>query len=108
MDVQPILRVVETRRYWINRKLVVLSLGKKTFDIAEAVIEIINAYAKAKQASFAGFINTCEELRDISKQKHDINRLIIKWTTLQRILLSHFGNRHAHDRVIFGLFACGL
>lgn len=71
VDVQPILRVVETRRYWINRKLVVLSLGKKTFDIAEAVIEIINAYAKAKQASFAGFIKTCEKLRDISKQKHD-------------------------------------
>jgi len=35
VDAQPILRVVETRRYWINRKLVVLSLGKKTFDIAE-------------------------------------------------------------------------
>jgi hypothetical protein len=71
VDAQPILRVVETRRYWINRKLVVLSLGKKTFDIAEAIIEIINAYAKAKQASFAGFIKTCEQLRNISKQKND-------------------------------------
>lgn len=71
VDAQPILREVETRRYWINRKLVVLSLGKKTFDIAEAIIEIINAYAKAKQASFAGFIKTCEQLRDISKQKND-------------------------------------
>ena len=71
VDAQPILRVVETRRYWINRKLVVLSLGKKTFDIAEAIIEIINAYAKAKQTSFAGFIKTCEQLRDISKQKND-------------------------------------
>jgi hypothetical protein len=71
VDAQPILRVVETRRYWINRRLVVLSLGKKMFDIAEAIIEIINAYAKAKQASFAGFIKTCEQLRDISKQKND-------------------------------------
>lgn len=71
VDVQPILRVVETRRYWINRKLIVLSLGKKTFDIAEAVIEIITAYAKAKQASFAGFIKTCEGLRGISKKKRD-------------------------------------
>ncbi|MDX9867463.1 MAG: restriction endonuclease, partial [Kiritimatiellia bacterium] len=71
VDAQPILRVVETRRYWINQKLLALSLGKKTFDIAEAVIEIINEYAKAKQASFAGFIKTCEQLRDISKQKHD-------------------------------------
>lgn len=71
IDAQPILRVVETRRYWINRKLIVLSLGKKTFDISEAVIEIINAYAKTKQASFDGFIKTCEQLRNISKQKHD-------------------------------------
>jgi len=71
VEAQPVLRVVETRRYWINQKLVVLSLGKKTFDIAEAVIEIIDAYAKAKQASFAGFIKTCEQLRDISKRKHD-------------------------------------
>jgi len=69
VEAQPILRVVETRRYWINRKLVVLSLGKKTFDISEAVIEIIDAYATAKQASFASFIKTCEQLRDISKQK---------------------------------------
>ena len=71
VEAQPVLRVVETRRYWINQKLVMLSLGKKTFDIAEAVIEIIDAYAKAKQASFAGFIKTCEQLRDISKRKHD-------------------------------------
>lgn len=71
VDAQPILRVVETRRYWINRKLIVLSLGKKKFDIAKAIIEIINAYARTKQASFAGFIKTCEQLRNISKKKND-------------------------------------
>lgn len=71
VDAQPILRVVETRRYWINRKLISLSLGKKTFDIAQAIIEIINAYAKTKKASFASFIKTCEQLRDISKRKSD-------------------------------------
>jgi hypothetical protein len=71
VDAQPILRVVETRRYWINQKLVVLSLGKKKFNIAEAVLEIINAYAKAKKASFAGFIKTCEQLQEISKQKQE-------------------------------------
>ena len=71
IDAQPILRVVETKRYWINEKLIALSLGKKTFNIAESIIEIINAYASTKQASFAGFIKTCEQLRDISKQKND-------------------------------------
>jgi len=71
VDAQPILRVVETRRYWINRKLIVLSLGRKSYDIAQAIIEIIDAYAKAKQASFVGFIKTCEQLRDISKRKNE-------------------------------------
>lgn len=71
VDAQPILRVVETKRYWINEKLIALSLGKKTFNIAEAIIEIINAYASTKQASFAAFIKTCEQLRDISKKKNE-------------------------------------
>lgn len=71
VDAQPILRVVETKRYWINEKLIVPSLGKKTFNIAEAIIEIINAYASTKQASFAAFIKTCEQLRDISKKKNE-------------------------------------
>ena len=71
VDAQPILRVVETRRYWINRKLIVLSLGRKSYDIAQAIIEIIDAYAKAKQASFVGFIKTCEQPRDISKRKNE-------------------------------------
>lgn len=71
VDAQPILRVVETRRYWINRKLISLSLGKKTFNIAQALIEIINAYAETKKASFARFIKTCEQLRDISKRKNN-------------------------------------
>lgn len=72
VDAQPILRVVETRRYWINRKLISLSLGKKTFNIAQAIIEILNAYAETKKASFARFIKTCEQLRDISKRKNNI------------------------------------
>ncbi len=47
------------------------TLGRESSGIAAAVIDIINAYAKTKQASFAGFIKTCEQLQDISKQKHD-------------------------------------
>ncbi|MDA8078605.1 MAG: hypothetical protein M0Z79_06660 [Nitrospiraceae bacterium] len=71
VDAQPILRVVETKRYWINEKLIALSLGRKTFNIAEAIIEIINTYASTKQASFTGFIKTCAQLHDISKQKNE-------------------------------------
>ena len=71
VDTQPILRVVETKRYWINEKLIVVSIGQKAFNLAKAVIEIIDAYAKIKQASFAGFIETCRRLREVSKKKGD-------------------------------------
>lgn len=69
VDAQPILRVVETRRYWINEKLLLPTLGRKSFNLAAAIIEIVDAYARIKQASFEGFIQTCRKLRDISKQK---------------------------------------
>ncbi len=34
VDIQPILRVVDTQRYWFNEKLLILSLGKRKFNIA--------------------------------------------------------------------------
>lgn len=66
VDAQPILRVVETRRYWINTKLLLVSLGRKGFNLARPIVEIIDAYAARKQASFEGFIRTCVQLREIS------------------------------------------
>lgn len=69
VDAQPILRIVETKRYWINEKLIVPSLGRKSFNLALPIIEIIDAYSKMKQASFEGFIQTCLKLRKVSKKK---------------------------------------
>jgi len=71
VEAQPILRVVETKRYWINEKLIMPTLGRKTFNLAPALIEIIKTYAHTKQASFVKFIQTCEKLRDISNHKND-------------------------------------
>jgi len=71
VDAQPILRVVESRRYWINEKLLTVSIRKRKFNLAVAVIEIIDAYVKTKQESFKGFIQTCDKLTRLSKQKHD-------------------------------------
>lgn len=69
VDAQPILRVVETKRYWINVKLMVPTLGRKAFNLARPIIEIIEAYAAMKQASFEGFIQTCLKLREVSRWK---------------------------------------
>jgi len=69
VEAQPILRVVETKRYWINEKLIVPSLGRKSFNLALSIIEIIDAYSEMKQASFEGFIKTCLKLREVTKKK---------------------------------------
>lgn len=69
VDAQPILRVVETKRYWINEKLIVPTLGRKSFNLAHPIIEIIEAYSEMKLESFEGFIRTCLKIREISKKK---------------------------------------
>lgn len=64
-DYTPIIRVVETKRYWINRKL--LELDKQT-NIAHAVIDIVNLYINSKKSAFESFIATCEKLK-LAKDK---------------------------------------
>jgi len=65
----PIIRVVETKRYWINSHLIKLNANGKTFNIAKAIIEIIDEYANTKKNAFETFIKTCERLKIIEKQK---------------------------------------
>lgn len=63
----PILRNLETNRYWINENLLKVKVGKASFNIAKAIIEIIDEYAKTKQDAFQRFVNSCEELQEIGK-----------------------------------------
>lgn len=65
----PILRNLETNKYWINENLLTVTVGKETFNISVAVIEIINEYVKTKQDSFQKFIKACEDLVQIEKSK---------------------------------------
>lgn len=61
----PILRNHETNRYWINDNLLKIKVGKANFNIAKAIIEIIDEYSKTKQDAFQRFVKSCEELQDI-------------------------------------------
>ena len=61
----PILRNLETNRYWINENLLKVKVGKTIFNIAKPIIEIIDEYAKTKQDAFQRFVKTCEELQSI-------------------------------------------
>jgi len=71
IDAQPILRVVDTKRYWINETLLITTIGRRKFNVAATVIEIIDAYVETKQASFTGFIRTCEKMKELSHAKQE-------------------------------------
>lgn len=78
IDAQPILRVVDTKRYWINDKLLTVKIGRRKFNLAPAVIDIIDAYVETKQESFTGFIRTCEEMKTVSAaKKSTVEKFII-------------------------------
>lgn len=65
----PIIRVVETKRYWINTNLLELSINKERINLAQAIIEIVDAYAASKRSAFESFIKTCEQLKDIENEQ---------------------------------------
>jgi len=61
----PILRNLETNRYWINENLLKVKVGRTTFNIATSIVEIVNEYIKTKQDAFQRFVKTCENLQHI-------------------------------------------
>ncbi len=67
----PILRDPETNRYWINENLLKIHVNADEYNIAEAVIAIIDAYIETKQGSFNSFIRDCERMQQIYEQSPD-------------------------------------
>jgi hypothetical protein len=67
----PILRDPETNRYWINSNLLRVKVGKKTYNVAEAVIGVIDAYVAAKRNSFDTFIQACTKLKEAVRASPD-------------------------------------
>jgi hypothetical protein len=64
----PILRDLQTNRYWINENLLKVRAGRKTYNIAPAVVQIIDLYVEAKRSAFEQFIRTCERLKSVTAE----------------------------------------
>ncbi len=74
----PIVRNTETERYWINENLLKIEVEEEVFNIANAVIEIIDAYIKTKQDAVQRFIETCKDLQKIENgSPQDIEKFIV-------------------------------
>lgn len=67
--VYPIMRNLETQRYWFNENYLKIRVGQDTFNIATDIINIINAYVAAKQDSFQQFIEQCQQLQEIEDKE---------------------------------------
>lgn len=70
----PIIRDASTNKYWFNENLLKISIGKETFNLAETIIKIIDAYVNVKQASFEIFMKSCEEITKL--ESADKNKAI--------------------------------
>lgn len=69
VDYVPIIRDPAKGKYWFNENLLKIKIGNKTYNLAESVIEIIDAYIDAKTSSFNDFINFCNNVRNVSNEE---------------------------------------
>ena len=67
----PILRDVETKRYWINENLLKTSAVGDSYNIAKSIISIIDRYIETKRSAFEAFIQTCERLKSINGESKE-------------------------------------
>ena len=63
--IPPIMRNLETQRYWFNENYLVITVGNKKINIAKDIIHIVDEYVAVKQNNFKQFIEQCETLQNI-------------------------------------------
>jgi hypothetical protein len=69
---QPIVRDVESQRYWIQEDLLQVTIRRKDgkdyiYNIARAIIDVIDAYVTTKKAAFDEFLETCRQIAELGK-----------------------------------------
>lgn len=62
----PILRNLETNRYWINENLLKIQTETGKYNIAKAIVEIIEVYVETKQAALKNLLESCKKLQRIT------------------------------------------
>ncbi|GIL15634.1 MAG: hypothetical protein BroJett039_08070 [Chloroflexota bacterium] len=76
-DFIPILRDLQSNRYWINENLLRIRVHKKFYNIAPALLAVIERYIETKQIAFEQFIETIERLKRIGAENDALVREFI-------------------------------
>jgi len=74
----PILRDVETARYWINENLLVVKFDGHDLNIAKSILLIVEAYIGAKRDAFEGFMSQCRLIQELAEEKPRDARLFVE------------------------------
>ena len=70
----PIVRDMTTQRYWVQEDLLLVTVRHRdgadhVYNIASAVIDIIDKYVEAKRAAFEGFLDACRQITELGKKE---------------------------------------
>lgn len=68
-DYIPILRDSKTNRYWFNENLLKIKIDGKDLNLAESIIQIIDAYIETKKSDFENFIRFCESAKKLPENE---------------------------------------
>ena len=78
-EYEPVLRDLETKRYWINERLLIVALADgSNVNIAPAILRIIDAYVQAKQNAFASFLEDCRRMEALDAEQFEQVRQFIE------------------------------
>lgn len=65
----PILRDLETNKYWFNKKLLKIKITNKEVNLAKSILQIIDLYVEAKKNAFENFINFLKKSQQLNKKE---------------------------------------
>lgn len=71
IGIVPITRNLETQRYWIQEDLLLVDIKQDngesiTYNIAPAIIQVVDLYVSKKKEAFDDFIDTCHNIAKLS------------------------------------------
>lgn len=66
LELKPIIRDTENQKYWIEENLLKVKVGENEFNLAKAILRIIDAYVETKKESFQNFLDACLEIHHLN------------------------------------------
>lgn len=101
LNAAPVIRDLETTRYWINESLIVIPVSEeRTVNLAASVLKIIEAYVEAKRERFDAFLETCKTLQSLQSSEPDAALEFVK------SLLSPNADARLFEIVSFAILKC--